>query len=99
MEAKPHSYQGPFNSNDFSGGEATVIPKLQMLGFDVVRISEDWSAEEVDATVAAYSAMLHMEAQQVPYKTTDFNAALRQMLHGRSKSSVETQSRPTVRSR
>ncbi|WP_298829451.1 DUF3883 domain-containing protein [uncultured Piscinibacter sp.] len=80
---------GPLKAEDFSGGEATVVPKLQSLGFEVVRTGEDWSAEEVEATVASYFEMLRLEANQETYKKTEFNAALRQSLRGRSKASVE----------
>lgn len=81
--------EGPLKPGDFSGGEATVVSKLRSLGFEVVRIGEDWSAEEVDSTVASYFEMLSLEARQANYKKTDFNLALRQQLRGRSKSSVE----------
>jgi hypothetical protein len=81
--------EGPLTPGNFSGGEATVVSKLQNLGFEVVRIGEDWSTEEVDATVASYFEMLYLEAQQTSYRKTDFNFALRQKLRGRSKSSVE----------
>lgn len=81
--------EGPLKPEDFSGGEATVVSKLQALGFEVVRIGEDWSAEEVDATVASYFEMLRLEALQSSYKKTEFNAALRQQLKGRSRASVE----------
>lgn len=81
--------EGPLKPGDFSGGEATVVSKLRSLGFEVVRIGEDWSAEEVDSAVACYFEMLSLEAQQVNYKKTDFNLTLRQQLRNRSKSSVE----------
>lgn len=81
--------EGPLKPDDFSGGDATVVPKLQSLGFEVVKIGEDWTAEEVQATVTSYFEMLRLEAQQSRYKKTDFNAALRQRLRGRSKSSIE----------
>jgi hypothetical protein len=81
--------KGPLHPADFSGGEATVVPKLQSLGFEVVRIGEDWSNEEVAATVASYFDMLRLDAQQASYKKSEFNAALRQNLRGRSKASVE----------
>jgi hypothetical protein len=80
---------GPLKASDFSGGEATVVPKLQSLGFEVVRIGEDWSAEEVDAAVAAYFNMLALEARQEHYNKSASNAELRPKLRGRSKSSVE----------
>lgn len=81
--------EGPLSPADFSGGEATVVAKLQSLGFEVVRIGEDWSLEEVQATVQSYFAMLRLEALQTHYKKTDFNAQLRQQLRARSKASVE----------
>lgn len=81
--------EGPLNSAHFSGGEATVAPKLQSLGFEVVRIGEDWSQKEVDATVSAYFEMLLLEAKQEKYNKTERNAALRQSLKARSKASVE----------
>lgn len=81
--------EGPLKPADFSGGEATVVPKLQRLGFDVVRIGEDWTSDEVQATVASYFEMLQMEATQQRYTKTEFNAQLRQQLRGRSKGSVE----------
>lgn len=84
-----HSAQGPLKPADFSGGEATVTPKLQSLGFEVVRIGEDWSQQEVDATVAAYFDMLLLEARQEKYSKTERNATLRQVLKARSKASVE----------
>ncbi len=86
-----HQYpkEGALKPADFSGGEATVAPKLQSLGFEVVRIGEDWSQAEVDATVASYFDMLMLEASEGHYKKTEFNAALRQRLQGRSKASVE----------
>lgn len=84
-----HPAQGPLKPADFSGGEATVTPKLQSLGFEVVRIGEDWSQQEVDATVAAYFDMLLLEARQEKYSKTERNATLRQVLKARSKASVE----------
>ncbi|KQW61502.1 DUF3883 domain-containing protein [Variovorax sp. Root411] len=81
--------EGPLKAADFSGGEATVVPKLQRLGFEVVRIGEDWSAAEVQVTVASYFEMLRLEAAQEQYTKTEFNAQLRQQLRGRSKGSVE----------
>ncbi len=81
--------EGPLKPADFSGGEATVVPKLKSLGFEVVRIGEDWSQQEVDATVAAYFDMLLMEARQDKYSKAERNAALRQILNGRTKASVE----------
>ncbi|UCU96330.1 DUF3883 domain-containing protein [Hydrogenophaga taeniospiralis] len=81
--------EGPLKPADFSGGEATVVPRLQRLGFDVVRIGEDWSSDEVQAAVASYFEMLRLEAAQQRYTKSEFNAQLRQKLSGRSKGSVE----------
>lgn len=84
-----HPHMEPLKPADFSGGEATVAPKLQSLGFEVVRIGEDWSQQEVDATVAAYFEMLLLEARQEKYSKAERNASLRQVLIARSKASVE----------
>lgn len=81
--------EGPLKPADFFGGESTVVPRLQRLGFDVVRIGEDWTSDEVQATVASYFEMLQLEAAQQRYTKTAFNAQLRQQLRGRSKGSVE----------
>lgn len=81
--------EGPLKANDFSGGDATVVPKLRTLGFEVVRIGEDWAAVEVLATVVSYFEMLRLEAQQERYNKSEFNTVLRQQLRGRSKASVE----------
>ena len=84
-----HREQGPLRPADFSGGEATVVPKLQALGFEVVKVGEDWAQEEVDSTVASYFEMLLLEALQRPYNKSERNSQLRQTLRGRSKASVE----------
>jgi hypothetical protein len=81
--------QGPLRPGDFSGGAATVVPRLQALGFEVVRVGEDWSESEVASAVAAYFDMLRLEATQQPYNKSERNLALRQLLGGRSKASVE----------
>jgi hypothetical protein len=81
--------EGPLKASDFSGGEATVVPKLRALGFEVIRIGEDWSAPEVLATVASYFEMLRLEARQERFNKSEFNAALRKNLRGRTKASVE----------
>jgi hypothetical protein len=70
---------------EFSGGEATVVSKLRSLGFEVVRIGEDWSAEEVAATIASYFEMLRLDARGERYRKSDFNASLRQQLRGGAK--------------
>ncbi|MGY4532937.1 hypothetical protein ACVW0Y_002067 [Pseudomonas sp. TE3786] len=81
--------QGPLAAESFSGGEASVVPLLQQLGFNVIRIGEDWSEDEVRATVADYFEMLHADALALTYNKSAHNEALRKQLIGRSKSSVE----------
>ena len=81
--------EGPLKPADFSDGQTTVVARLQRLGFDVVRIGEDWSSDEVQATVNSYFEMLELEAAQQRYTKTEFNAQLRAQLRGRSKGSVE----------
>ena len=80
---------GALRPEEFSGGDATIVPKLQSLGFEVVRIGQDWSEDEVNATVDAYFKMLRLEANQTSYIKTDFNGELRLRLKGRTKGSVE----------
>lgn len=84
-----HPDEGPLKPADFSGGEATVVPRLHALGFEVVKVGEDWSTAEVEATIAAYFDMLLLEAQQQAFNKSERNAVLRQVLKERSKGSVE----------
>jgi len=81
--------QGPLTADSFSGGESTVVPALTKLGFTIIRIGEDWSEAEVEATVRDYFEMLRAEAAGVAYNKSEHNHALRRLLNGRSKSSVE----------
>ncbi|OOE11777.1 hypothetical protein BSR09_11135 [Stutzerimonas degradans] len=81
--------QGPLTADSFSGGESTVVPALTNLGFMIIRIGEDWSQAEVEATVRDYFEMLRAEAAGVAYNKSEHNHALRRLLNGRSKSSVE----------
>ncbi|QJD59505.1 DUF3883 domain-containing protein [Pseudomonas sp. gcc21] len=81
--------QGPLAADSFSGGEATVVPALTSLGFRIIRIGEDWSEAEVEATVTDYFDMLRAEAGGEPYNKSEHNQTLRRLLNGRSKSSVE----------
>lgn len=81
--------KGPLTADSFSGGEATVVPLLSNLGFTIIRIGEDWSEAEVEATVRDYFEMLRAEAEGQSYNKSEHNQALRRLLNGRSKSSVE----------
>ncbi|NMF98950.1 DUF3883 domain-containing protein [Aromatoleum toluolicum] len=80
---------GPLQASEFSGGEATVESLLAGLGFEVVRVGQDWSREEVEATVADYFEMLRLEATGQPYNKSEHNETLRQRLKARSKASIE----------
>jgi hypothetical protein len=53
--------QGALQSSEFSGGEATVASKLRELGFEVVRVGDDWTGDELDQIVSDYLAMLTFE--------------------------------------
>jgi len=84
-----HPEDGALKAAEFSGSEATVVALLQRLHFETVRIGEDWTRAEVDATIGAYFRMLALEARQERYTKTVFNAELRESLNARSKGSVE----------
>jgi hypothetical protein len=80
---------GPLSAADFSGGEATVERVLTELGFEVVRIGQDWTPEEVEAAVQDYFEMLRLEATGKSYSKSEHNEQLRAKLPTRSKSSIE----------
>ena len=50
---------------------------------------QEWSIEEVEATVAAYFAMLQKDLRAEEYSKAEFNRSLVNMLDGRSKQAVE----------
>lgn len=81
--------QGPLSSDDFSGGEETVERKLRDLGYEVVRIGQDWSRDEIEAAVTDYLEMLELEARGESFNKAQRNAELRRRLTSRSKGSVE----------
>jgi hypothetical protein len=66
--------EGPLPHIAFSGGESTVARVLSDLGFEVIRIGQDWSREEVEHTVRDYFDMLIREAAGEPYSKSDHNA-------------------------
>jgi hypothetical protein len=84
-----YSNRDALTPEDFIGDDAFVVSALQNLGFEVVRIGEDWTQQEVDATVAAYFEMLLLESKQEKYNKSERNALLRLSLKGRTKASVE----------
>ena len=80
---------GPLKAEDFSGGEATVERVLSEMGFEVVRVGQDWTREEVEATVKDYFETLRLEAAGISYSKTKHNERLRSKLTARSKASIE----------
>lgn len=81
--------QGHLTATDFTGGEATVEHLLSTLGFEVVRIGQDWTRDEVEATVRDYLEMLRLEATGQSFNKSEHNEQLRQKLRARSKGSIE----------
>lgn len=84
-----HPDRGPLVAAEFSGGETTVQRRLEELGFEVVRIGDVWSREEVELAVADYLDMLSLEAKGVPYSKAEHSRQLRHHLQNRSKGSIE----------
>jgi hypothetical protein len=76
-------------ATDFSGGEATVVPVLERLGFRVVRLGGDWSRREVELIVADYLSMLTRELTGQPYNKAEHRRQLIAQLDGRNESAVE----------
>lgn len=74
---------------DFSGGEATVAPRLRALGFAVERIGDDWSRREVDLIVADYISMLTRELTGQPYSKSAHRRDLLMQLDRRTDAAVE----------
>jgi hypothetical protein len=52
-------------------------------------MSQAWSTEEVEATVAEYFAMLRLELAGLPYRKSVHNERLRRLLTDRTKAAVE----------
>ena len=69
--------RSPLRLSEFVGGDATVAPKLQSLSFEMVHLDEDWSREEVNATVAAYFEMLARMSWKDAYRKSECDAQLR----------------------
>jgi len=80
---------GALRSAEFSGGEATVAKKLQSLGFEVVRVGDDWSRDEVEFIVADYLSMLTLELTGQPFNKSAHRRRLIERLQGRSEGAVE----------
>jgi hypothetical protein len=91
-------YQPPefkaLKPEEFSGGDATVVPLLQSLGFKVRHRSsaaagEDWTRREVELIVADYLDMLTRELTGQRYNKTAHRKRLLEHLPGRSNGSIE----------
>jgi hypothetical protein len=52
-------------------------------------VPEDWSHEEVEATVAAYLTMLEQELRGVAFNKSDSRRLLRETLNDRSDGAIE----------
>src|SRR5436190_22135999 len=52
-------------------------------------MAEDWSAEEVEATVSDYFGMLDQELRAQPYNKTEHRHRLLALLKGRSEGAIE----------
>ena len=78
---------------DFSGGDATVMNRLQELGFEVRRVSDivgsDWGPDEVALIVADYLRMLTFELSGQAYNKAAHRRQLLNLLPGRSEQSIE----------
>jgi hypothetical protein len=81
--------RGPLRAEEFTGGEKTVQRKLEDLGFEVPRLAEAWSREEVQSAVADYFDMLALDARGETYSKTEHRDRLKTRLRGRSEGSVE----------
>jgi hypothetical protein len=91
-------YQPPefkvLQHDEFSGGDATVVPLLHSLGFTVKHMGsanagENWFRHEVELIVADYLSMLTSELTGQRYNKTEHRKHLLQQLPGRSNGSVE----------
>ncbi len=86
--------EGSLRPSDFSGGDATVAPRLHSLGFIVKSLvaegaGDDWRREEVELIVADYLAMLTLELTGQHHNKTAHRRRLLERLNGRSNGSVE----------
>lgn len=81
--------KGTLPASQFPDDEASVPHLLTKLGFEVVRIGQDWSDQEIKAAVDDYFEMLRLEARQAPFNKSDHNEHLRHKLTARSRGSVE----------
>lgn len=81
--------EAPIAMSDIPDDEAVAERVLTDLGFEVVRVGQDWSKKEVEATIRDYFQMLTLESARRPYSKSDHNARLRSILKIRSRASIE----------
>jgi len=92
---------GPLKSSEFVGGQHTVRPRLESLGFTVVERSgnkaagrpetagRDWSASENEIIVRNYLDLLAVEQRGERTNKAANNRNLQGLLPGRSRGSIE----------
>ena len=85
--------EGTLRAGQFSGGVATVVRRLGLLGFEVrpldSRTGHDWGRDEVEIIVSDYLRMLLSELAGQPYNKAAHRRQLQTLLPGRSESSIE----------
>jgi hypothetical protein len=90
-----HAYQtgAPLGARQFSGGVATVVKRLKLLGFAVTSgkdsAGKPWSDAEVKQTVSDYFVMLRLELLGRPYSKSEHRIHLLPSLNSRSEAAVE----------
>ena len=84
---------GTLKAAQFSGGVATVVRRLGLLGFEVrpldSRTGQDWGRDEVEIIVSDYLRMLLSELAGQPYNKAAHRRQLKALLPARSESSIE----------
>jgi hypothetical protein len=85
--------EGALRAAQFSGGAATVVRRLGLLGFEVQpldsRTGRDWGRDEVEIIVSDYLRMLLSELAGQPYNKAAHRRQSQTLLPGRSESSIE----------
>jgi hypothetical protein len=85
--------EGTLRAAQFSGGAATVVRRLGLLGFEVrpldSRTGHDWGRDEVEIIVSDYLRMLLSELAGQSYNKAAHRRQLQTLLPGRSESSIE----------
>ena len=88
-----HPEHGPLRASEFSGGAASVVRRLEELGFQVKCLTGlaggDWDREEVDLIVADYLAMLMLELAGQPYNKAAHRRQLLACMPKRTAAAIE----------